>query len=49
MDLLTFIRVINKIRNLLAGMDTPEPTVLITGDFNFPFIEWKRNEMAAYT
>ena len=39
----------NKIKHILAAMDTPELTVLITGDFNFPFIKWKRNEMSAYT
>ena len=26
-------------------MKKPEPTVIITGDFNFPFIEWTRNEL----
>ena len=46
-DLSTFTRVMNKVKRLLSVMDTPEPTVLITGDFNFPFIEWKRNEMGA--
>ena len=30
-------------------MNKPEPTVIITGDFNFPFIEWKRNELGACT
>ena len=40
-ELSTFIKVMNKIKHILAVMDTPEPTVLITGDFNFPFIEWK--------
>ena len=46
-DLSTFTRVMNKVKRLLSVMDTPEPTVLITGDFNFPFIEWKRNELGA--
>ena len=26
-------------------MKKPEPTVIIAGDFNFPFIEWTRNDM----
>ena len=37
----------DKIKRMLAVMDAPEPTVLITGDFNFPFIEWKKNETSA--
>merc|ERR1712175_57633 len=41
-DLITFRKVIDKIKHMLAMMDAPEPTVLITGDFNFPFIEWKK-------
>ena len=28
-------------------MVSPEPSVMITGDFNFPFIEWKRGELNA--
>merc|ERR1712240_469155 len=43
-DLLTFTRVMDRIKCMLAVMDAPEPTVLITGDFNFTFIELKRNE-----
>ena len=41
-NLITFRKVIDKIKHKLAVMDAPEPTVLITGDFNFPFIEWKK-------
>merc|ERR1712240_911768 len=29
----------------MGDMKKPEPTVIITRDFNFPFIEWTRNEM----
>merc|ERR1711915_311020 len=42
-DLLTFTRVMDKIKLMLAVMDAPELTVLIIGDFNFQFIEWKKN------
>ena len=28
-------------------MGVPEPTVIMTGDFNFPFIEWKRSGVGA--
>ena len=44
-----FAKVMNKIEVLLSEMDTPEPTAIITGDFNSPFIEWKRNEKGACT
>ena len=23
-------------------MKTPEPTIILSGDFNFPFVKWKR-------
>ena len=44
-----FEDMMEKIENLLSKMNKPEPTVIITGDFNFPFIEWKRNELGACT
>ena len=37
----------DKIKKLLEEMTSPEPSVIITGDFNFPFIEWKRGELNA--
>merc|ERR1711915_838824 len=46
-DLLPFTRVMDKIKSMLAVMDAPEPTVLITGDHNFPFIEWNKNQTNA--
>ena len=42
-----FTNVMDKIKKLLEGMVSPEPSVIITGDFNFPFIEWKRGELNA--
>ena len=39
----------NEINHILAIKDSPELRVLITGDFNFHFIEWKRNEMSECT
>ena len=39
----------NEINHILAIKDPPELRVLITGDFNFHFIEWKRNEMSECT
>ena len=42
-----FVNVMKKIEKLLSDMGTPEPSVIITGDFNFPFIEWSRNKEGA--
>ena len=42
-----FSNVMDKIKKLLEEMVSPEPSVIITGDFNFPFIEWKRGELNA--
>ena len=42
-----FVNVMKKIEKLLSDMGTPEPWVIITGDFNFRFIEWSRNKEGA--
>merc|ERR1711954_46120 len=42
-----FTKAMDKIKELLEKMVSPEPSVVITGDFNFPFIEWKRGELNA--
>ena len=42
-----FTAIMNKIKKLLEEMAIPEPTLIITGDFNFPFIEWKRSGVGA--
>merc|ERR1712240_174513 len=42
-----FVNVMKKIEKLLSDMGTPEPSVIITGDFNFRFIEWSRNKEGA--
>ena len=42
-----FADAMDKIKKLLGDMVSPEPSVIITGDFNFPFIEWKRGELNA--
>merc|ERR1712240_988692 len=42
-----FVNVMKKIEKLLSDMGTPEPSVIITGDFNFQFIEWSRNKEGA--
>ena len=44
-----FTPIMNKIEKLLSEMEMerPEPVVIITGDFNFPFIDWRRNDIGA--
>ena len=42
-----FANVMKKIEKLLSDIGAPEPSVIITGDFNFQFIEWKRNKKGA--
>ena len=44
-----FTPIMNKIEKLLSEMEIErrEPTVIITGDFNFPFINWRRNDIGA--
>ena len=36
-----FNAVLNKIEDIFNNMTKPEPTIIVTGDFNFPFISWK--------
>ncbi|CAL4086617.1 unnamed protein product [Meganyctiphanes norvegica] len=39
-----FMKILDKIRDILSETRVPEPTVIMTGDFNFSFIEWIREE-----
>ena len=41
----TFTSMLKKVETILREMKKPEPTVIVTGDFNFRFIEWTRNDM----
>ena len=41
----TFIPMLKKVEKTMMDMKKPEPMVIIAGDFNFPFIEWIRNDM----
>ena len=38
----SFRCVLDKIRTLLNSLPAPSPVVIITGDFNFPSIDWAR-------
>ena len=42
-----FASVMDKIKKLLTTMTSPEPSVIISGDFNFPFVEWRRGDLNA--
>ena len=37
-----FDKILNELEKIFQNMKKPEPTVLISGDFNFPFVIWKR-------
>ena len=36
-----FKPMLNKITNILNKLDKPDPTIIWSGDFNFPFVNWK--------
>ena len=31
-----------EIQNILQNLEKPEPTIILSGDLNFPFVKWKR-------
>ena len=35
--------ILDKVENIFNSMGIPNPTILLTGDFNFPFVEWNCN------
>ena len=34
--------IMNKIQEIFNNLQKPDPTVILSGDFNFPFVKWKR-------
>ena len=36
--------ILNKIQELFEKLEKPDPTIILSGDFNFPFVKWKRME-----
>ena len=34
--------ILDEIEKILINMKKPEPSIIMSGDFNFPFVEWKR-------
>ena len=37
-----FNPILSEIQNLLQNLEKPEPTIILSGDLNFPFVKWKR-------
>ena len=37
-----FNPILNKIQEIFKNLEKPDPTVILSGDFNFPFVKWKR-------
>ena len=38
-----FNQILSSMEEIFSNMTKPEPTIIISGDFNFPFISWKLN------
>lgn len=43
-----FYPILDKIEEIFKGMRNPNPTILMTGDFNFPFVKWKCNSLDSF-
>ena len=43
-----FYYILEKVDEILMNMGNPNPIILMTGDFNFPFIEWKNNDFNSF-
>ena len=39
--MLDFKPLMNKVEEVLNGLEKPDPTIIWSGDFNFPFVQWK--------
>ena len=36
--------ILTKIQDIFSSFKQPDPTIILSGDFNFPFVEWERLE-----
>ena len=43
-----FYYVLDKVEDILKNMGNPNPIILMTGNFNFPFVEWKSNNFNSF-
>ena len=37
-----FSTILNEIQQIFQKLEKPDPTIILSGDLNFPFVEWKR-------
>ena len=37
-----FNPILSEIQKILKNLEKPEPTIILSGDLNFPFVKWKR-------
>ena len=36
--------ILKKLQEMFKELEKPEPTIILSGDFNFPFVKWSRLE-----
>merc|ERR1711894_634563 len=44
-----FDKILNEIEKIFRNTTKPEPTIILSGDFNFPFVKWNRMPSGACT
>ena len=44
-----FDKILNEIEKIFRNTTKPEPTIILSGDFNFPFVKWNRMTSGACT
>ena len=37
-----FEEILNKVNEIFEKLEKPDPTIILSGDFNFPFVKWKK-------
>merc|ERR1712105_83694 len=46
---MVFDKILNEIEFFFKNTSKPEPTIILSGDFNFPFVKWNRMPSGACT
>ena len=41
-EIQVFEVILKELKKILEKMDKPDPTIILSGDFNFLFVNWKR-------
>ena len=36
------MKILNKVNEIFEKLEKPDPTIILSGDFNFPFVKWKK-------